>query len=186
MAESTSGESSASKSLLWMMIAFFAGVAVLLGGGMFLASRVSKMAGMSAAINKDTRRSPGGTFRLEKESAIGAGLPLYPRASLVVPGENEAAEAMENAKKGIEEANYHSTDTRDSVDGWYIKHLSAEFKRRDAGEKPLPEIFNNVRVSDSDIAFVAERGQRISIVALSLDAAGTKIALIRFDKPAEQ
>jgi len=75
---------------------------------------------------------------------------------------------------------------RDFVDQWYTKHLSAEFQRHDAGETPLPEIFHNVNVSGSDIAFVAERGQRVSIVALSLDAAGTKISLIRFEKPAEQ
>jgi hypothetical protein len=72
------------------------------------------------------------------------------------------------------------------VDSWYAKHLSTEFQRHDAGEKPLPEVFQNVRVSDSDIAFVAERGQQVRIVTLSLDAGGTKIELIRLDKPSEQ
>jgi hypothetical protein len=186
MAEpSVSGESSSSKSLLWMMISFFAGVSVLLGGGIFLASRISKVAGISASMSKDTRRSPGGSFRLEKESAVGPGLPLYPHASLIVPDENGAGAAIQDAKKGVEEVNYHSNDTRDTVDGWYAKHLGAEFQRHDAGEKPLPEVFQNVRVSDSDIAFVAERGQQVRIVTLSLDAAGTKIALIRLDKPSK-
>lgn len=184
MAEaSASGDSSSSKSLLWMMLAFFAGLGVLLGGGIFLASRISKVAGISASMSKDTRRSPGGSFRLEKESAVGPGLPLYPHASLLVPDESGAVEAMQNAKKGIEEVKYHTSDTRDSVDGWYAKHLSSEFQRHDAGEKPQPEIFQNVQVADSDIAFVAERGQQVRIVTLSLDAGGTKIALIRLNKP---
>ena len=185
MAQTTAtGESSSSKSLLWMMIAFFVGLGILLGGGIFLASHISKMAGIAASMNKDTRRTPGGSFRLEKESAVGPGLPLYPHASLIVPGESGAGEAAQNAKNGIEEVKYHSTDTRESVDGWYAKHLGGEFVRHDAREKPLPDVFQNVRVSDSDIAFVAERGQQVRIVALSLDAGGTKISLIRYDNPA--
>jgi len=60
--------------------------------------------------------------------------------------------------------------------------LSPAFTRRDAGDKPVPAIFNDARVSDSDIAFVAERGQTVGIVALSLDSGGTKISLIRFSK----
>jgi hypothetical protein len=181
-----SGESSPSKSLMWMMIAFFAGLGALLGGGMLLASRISKVAGISASMNKDTRRTPGGSFRLEKESAIGPGLPIYPHSSLIVPGESQAAEALQNAKKGIEEVNYHTADMRDLVDAWYVKHLSSEFQRHDAGERPLPEVFQNMRVSESDIAFVAQRGQQVRIVALSLDASGTKITLIRLDRASEQ
>lgn len=183
---SVSGESSSSKSLLWMMIAFFAGLGILLGGGIFLAGRVTKMAGISASMSKDTRRTPGGSFRLERQSAVGPGLPVYPNSSLIVPGENEAAEALQNSKKGIEEVEYHTNDTRDLVDGWYAKHLSSEFQRHDAGETPLPDVFQNMRVSQSDIAFAAQRGQQVRIVALSLDAGGTKISLIRLDKAAQQ
>jgi hypothetical protein len=186
MAETSAGESSSSKSLLWMMLAFFAGLGILLGGGMFLASRIMRTAGISASMSKDTVRTPLGSFRLEKEGAVGPGLPLYPHASLVVPGEEASAEAIKNSKRGVDSVNYHSTDLRDSVDNWYVKHLGSEFQRHDAGEKPLPEIFRDVRVSDNDIAFVAERGQQVRVVALSLDATGTKISLIRFDKPAPQ
>jgi hypothetical protein len=186
MAESSAGESSSSKSLLWMMLAFFAGLSILLGGGFFLASRIMRTVGLSASMNKDTVRTPIGSFRMEKESAVGPGLPLYPHASLILPGEEASAEAIQNAKRGMDSVNYHSPDLRDSVDNWYSKHLGPEFKRHDAGETPLPDIFRDVRVSDNDIAFVAERGQQVRIVALSLDATGTKISLIRFDKPAAQ
>jgi hypothetical protein len=68
------------------------------------------------------------------------------------------------------------------VDEWYSKHLSPEFTRRDGGQKPVPAIFDDARVSDSDIAFMAEREQMIRIVALSTDSGGTKISLIRFSK----
>jgi hypothetical protein len=183
MAEgSVSGNSSSSKSLMWMMIGLFIGLAVLLAGGLFLASRVVRSMGLSAASARDTVRTPGGSFRLEKETEVGPGLPVYPRSSLVVPDDDAAAAAIKQAQNGIQISTYHTTDTRDFVDEWYSKHLSPEFTRRDAGDKPVPAIFSDARVSDSDIAFVAEREQMVRIVALSLDSGGTKISLIRFSK----
>ena len=177
---SVSGNSSSSKSLMWMMIGLFAGLAVLLGSALFFASRAVRSMGLSAASAKDTMRTPGGGFRLEKETEVGPGLPLYPRSALVVPDDDTAATSIKEAQNGIETSIYHTTDTRDFVDSWYAKHLSPEFTRRDAGEKPA--ILSGTRVSDSDIAFVAEREQMVRIVALSLDSGGTKISFIRFSK----
>jgi len=183
MAEgSVSGNSSSSKSLMWMMIGLFTGLAILLAGGLFLASRVVRSMGLSAASAKDTVRTPGGSFRLEKETEVGPGLPVYPRSSLVVPDDDASLAAIKQARNGIETSTYHTGDTRDFVDSWYSKHLSPEFTRRDAGDKPVPAIFSDARVSDNDIAFVAEREQMVRIVALSLDSGGTKISLIRFSK----
>jgi len=183
MAEgSVSGNSSSSKSLMWMMIGLFIGLAVLLAGGLFLASRVVRSMGLSAASARDTVRTKGGSFRLEKETEVGPGLPVYPRSSLVVPDDDSAATAIKQAQNGIQTSTYHTTDTRDFVDEWYSKHLSPEFTRRDAGDKQVPAIFSDARVSESDITFVAEREQMVRIVALSLDSGGTKISLIRFSK----
>jgi hypothetical protein len=185
MAEgSVSGNSSTSKSLMWMMIGLFTGLAILLAGGLFLASRVVRSMGLSASSARDTVRTPGGSFRMEKETDIGPGLPLYPRSSLVVPDDDAAAAAIKQAQNGIQTSTYHTTDARNFVDEWYSKHLSPEFTRRDAGDRPVPAIFTDSRVSDNDIAFVAEREQMIRIVALSLDSGGTKISLIRFSKAA--
>lgn len=183
MAEgSSSGNSSSSKSLMWMMIGLFTGLAILLAGGLFVASRVVRSMGLSAAGARDTVRTPGGSFRLQKETEVGPGLPVYPRSSLIVPDDAAAAAAVKQAQSGIETSTYHTTDTRDFVDEWYSKHLSPEFTRRDAGDRPASSTFSDTRVSDSDIAFVAEREQMVRIVALSLDSGGTKISLIRFSK----
>jgi len=183
MAEgSTSGNSSSSKSLMWMMIGLFTGLAILLAGGLFLASRVVRSMGLSAASAKDTVRTPAGSFRLEKETEIGPGLPVYPRSSLIVPDDAAAATAVKQAQSGVETSTYHTTDTRDFVDSWYTKHLSPEFTRHDVGDKAVPEIFSDPSASDNDIAFVAEREQMVRIVSLSLDSGGTKISLIRFSK----
>jgi len=180
--ESSSGSSSSSKSLMWMMIGLFTGLGILLASGLFVASRVVGSMGLSAARVKDTVRTPGGSFRLEKETAVGPGLPVYPGSSLMVPDEAAAVAAVKQAQSGIETATYHTNETRDFVDEWYSKHLSPEFTRRDAGEKPVPAVFSEVQVSDNDIAFVAERGQMVRIVALSVDSGGTRISLIRFSK----
>jgi hypothetical protein len=184
MAEgSSSGNSSSSKSLMWMMIALYAGLALLLAGGLFVASRVVRSMGLTAANAVNTVRTPGGSLRLEKEGQVGPGLPVYPRSSLIVPDDSTAAIAVKQAQNGIEISTYHTTDTRDFVDEWYGKHLSPEFTRRDSADKPVPAIFSDARVSDNDIAFVAEREQMEGIVALSIDSGGTKISLIRFSKP---
>jgi hypothetical protein len=183
MAESSTTEgSSSSKSLMWMMIAVFVGLSGLLSGGLFLANRMVRSMGLAAATSKDTIRTPAGSFRLEKQNEVGPGLPVYPNASLVLPTEKAAALAIQERKNGISAVTYQTRDTRDSVDIWYSKHLGPEFARHDAGEKPLPEVFRDARVSDSDIAFLAERGRQVAIVALSLGARGTSISLLRFDK----
>jgi len=184
MAESSA--SADSKSLLWMMLGFFIGITILLGGGFLLVSRVVRSVALSAASSdKNTVHTPGGNFRLQKQDQVGPGLPVYPRASLELPEASSAGVSIKQAEKGVSVSTYHTADLRDFVDNWYSQHLSPEFKRRDSGDKPLPEIFKDANVSDSDIAFVAERGAQTRIVALSLDEGGTKISLIRVDKSSD-
>jgi hypothetical protein len=178
----SSGTASSSKSLMWMMIALFGGLAVLLGMGLFVASRAVRSMGLSAANGKDTIHTPGGTFRLEKEAEVGPGLPVYPRASLIVPDDDAAAAAIKQAQKGIEVSAYQSNESRDFVDSWYMKHLSPEFTRHDAGDRPADPLYADAHVLESDIVFVAERDQKVRVVALSENPSGTKISLIRFDK----
>jgi hypothetical protein len=185
MAEgSVSGNTSSSKQLMWMMIGVFAGLALLLAIGLFMASRVVRSMGLSASSAADTVRTPGGSFRLEKETEVGPGLPVYPRSSLVVPDDDAAKAAIREAQNGIRASVYHTTDERSFVDEWYGKHLSPEFTRHDAGEKPVASILADAHVSENDIAFVAEREQMVRIIALAPDSGGTKISMIRFTKTA--
>ena len=167
---------------MWMMLALFGGLAVLLGAALFVASRAVRSIGLSAAGARDSIHTPGGTFRLQKETDVGPGLPVYPRASLIVPDDQAAAAAIKQAQQGIEVSSYYSSDTRDFVDGWYGKHLSPEFARHDAGSQPAGSFYRDAHISQNDIVFVAEREKMVRAVALSLDPSGTKILLIRFDK----
>jgi hypothetical protein len=179
MAES--GNSSVSKKLMWMMIGLFAGMAVLLGGGLFMAGRVVRSMGLAASTPKDTVKTPVGSFRLQKAGQVGPGLPVYPRSSLELPGENAAAEAIKDREAGRNNVFYHTTDAREAVDSWYSQHLSPQFTRHDASEKPMLEILQKARVAETDIVFVAEHGSQARIVALSEDSGGTKISLIHFE-----
>jgi hypothetical protein len=167
---------------MWMMLALFAGLGGLLAAGLFVASRAVRSMGLSAASARDTIRTPGGAFRLQKETEIGPGLPVYPRASLVVPDEQTAAAAIKQAQEGMEVSTYQSSETRDFVDGWYMKHLSAEFTRHEPNSKLEGAVYIDAHVLDSDIVFVAERENKMRVVALSENPSGTKILLIRFDK----
>jgi len=166
-----------------MMVGFFVGITILLGGALLLVSKVINSVALSInASDRNTVHTQGGSFRLQNQDQVGPGLPVYPRASLELPEASSIGTSMRQAESGVSVSAYHTVDLRDFVDNWYSQHLSPEFKRRDSGDKPVPEIFKDTNVSDSDIAFVAERGAQIRIVALSLDEGGTKISLIRVDK----
>jgi len=177
---SSPGDASSSKSLMWMMLALAAGLGVMLGGGLFIANTLLHSMGLAAATNnRNTLRTPMGSFRLEKQDQIGPGLPVYPRGSLQLPGSDSTGEAIQRAQEGITAVTYHTADDREAVDSWYVQHLSPEYTRHDASERPLPEAFRTLPVADGDISFLAERGNNIRGVTLSQDSGGTRICLLQ-------
>jgi len=186
MAKDASASSGApsSKSLLFMMVAMTCGVCVLLAGGLLMASRVINALGLRSSSDKTTVRTPIGDYRLEKAQQVGPGLPVYPAASLVLPGPEAArlAEADSNQPQVVSSI-YHTNSSREYVSNWYVEHLSPEFTRQDSGPKKLPDEFRNVHISDEDITFVGERGDQVRVVDLTQDDTGTKITLLRSAKP---
>jgi hypothetical protein len=183
---STSGGASSSKSLLFMMIAMTVGFSVLLGGGLLMASRVIHALGLRESSDKTTMRSPLGDFRVEKAREVGPGLPVYPQATMIIPGTPAAHVPPNNDLPQVVASSYYTNSSREYVVNWYLEHLSPEFVRQDSGPKKLPEAFRDSHISDDDIAFVGERGDQIRVVALAQDDAGTKITLLRSStKPPE-
>jgi hypothetical protein len=177
-----SGGASSSKSLLFMMIAMTCGFCFLLGGGLLMASRVIHALGIRASSDKSTVRSPLGDYRLEKASAVGPGLPVYPQSTLVLPGSEAAHVPANDDQPQVVSSIYHSNASREYVVNWYLVHLSPEFVRQDNGAKNLPEAFHDSHISDDDVTFLGERGDQVRLVALALDDTGTKITLLRFSK----
>jgi hypothetical protein len=175
----SSGGAPSSKSLLFMMIAMTCGFTVLLSGGLLMASRVIHALGLRESSDKTIMRTPLGDYRVEKAREVGPGLPVYPQATMVLPGTEAARVAKNSDLPQVVSNTYHTNSSREYVVNWYLEHLSPEFVRRDSGPKNLPEAFRDSRISDDDIAFVGERGDQIRVVALTLDDAGTKITLLR-------
>jgi hypothetical protein len=179
MSDSVSAGDSSAKSLMWMTVALFAGFGVLLGGGLFMASHLVRSLGLAAATGKNTLRTPMGGFRMEKESQVGPGLPVYPRSSLELPSNDSTGKELQDAKDGVRTVTYLSTDEREAVEYWYAQHLSAEFTRHASSEQPFSPPFQDVHLAEGDIAFLAVRAENIRIVTLSTDPTGTKIQLVR-------
>jgi hypothetical protein len=173
----------ASKSLLFMMIAITAGFCVLLGAGLVTASRLIGSLQLRAGSDKSTVRTPIGEFRMDKASETGPGLPVYPQASLVLPG-GASAPLAANDHPQVVSSMYHTNTPRDFVATWYREHLSPEFARQDAGPKSLPGAFEGSGIADADIVFLGERGDQVRLVSLAADDTGTKITLFRSAKPA--
>jgi hypothetical protein len=167
-----------------MMIALTCGFGVLLGGGLLMASRVISALGIRAGSDKTTVRTPLGEFRVEKAKEVGPGLPVYPAATLVLPGAAAAHPPSSDDQPQVLASTYHTNSSREYVATWYLEHLSPEFVRQDSGPKKLPEAFRDAHISDDDIAFVGERGEQLRVVALAIDDMGTKITLLRsYNKP---
>jgi hypothetical protein len=170
-----------------MMVAMTCGFCVLLGGGLLMASRVIGALGLRAGSDKATVRTPLGEYRIEKAKEVGPGLPVYPAATLVLPGAAAAHLPLNDDQPQVLASTYHTNSSREYVANWYVEHLSPEFTRQDSGPKKLPEAFRDSHISDDDIAFVGERGEQVRVVALTTDDMGTKITLLRsYTKPPAQ
>jgi len=187
MAKSGSDSSGpSSKSLLFMMVAITCGFCVLLDAGFLMASRVIGALGLRAGSDKTTVRTPLGEFRVEKAREVGPGLPVYPAATLVLPGGPVHLPSNDDQPQVVSSI-YHTNSSREYVANWYGEHLSPEFRREDNGPKQLPDAFHDAHISDEDIAFVGERGDQVRVVALAIDEMGTKITLLRsYTKPPPQ
>jgi hypothetical protein len=173
----------ASKSLLFMMIGLTCGLSLLLSAGLITASSVIRAMRLRASSDKATVRTPIGEFRLEKAAEVGPGLPVYPQASLVLPGGPPLASNNDQSRLVI--STYHTNTSREFIVNWYLEHLSAEFVRQDVGPKNVPAEFQGLPIAD-DIVFIGERGDQVRGVALTSDDTGTKITLLRSAKPAAQ
>jgi hypothetical protein len=127
---SSSGESSSSKSLFFMMAAMFCGFGILLGAGLLMASRVIHSLQLRAEGDKTTVRTPLGDFRVEKAQQVGPGLPVYPQASLVLPGGAPLHLPADDNQPQVVASTYHTNSSREYVVNWYLEHLSRNSSAR--------------------------------------------------------
>ena len=152
---------------------------------MLMTSRLIHALGLRNSSDRSTIRTPIGEYRFEKAQQVGPGLPVYPQADLVLPGDKAARISKGNPNQSqVVSSTYHTNSSRDYVANWYLDHLSPEFVRQDNGPKNLPEVLHDLHISDDDIVFVGERGDQVRVVSLASDSMGTTITLLRSAKPA--
>jgi len=168
-----------------MMIAMTVGACILLGAGLEMGSRIIHSMGLREAADRTTVRTPIGDFRFEKAKQVGPGLPVYPQAMLVLPGDATRA-PQDDAEPQVVASTYHTNSSREYVEHWYLEHLDSEFVRQDRGPKNLPEPLRGAHISDDDIMFIGERGDQVRAVSLTEDNTGTKITLLRSAKAPSQ
>ncbi len=182
----SSGESSSSKSLFFMMAAIFCGFGILLSAGLLMTSRVIHALQLRSEGDKSIVHTPLGDYRVEKAKEVGPGLPIYPQASLVLPGGAPVRLPANDNQPQVVASTYHTNSSREYVADWYLGHLSPEFVRQDPGPKNLPEAFQKSHITEADIIFVGERGAQIRLVCLATEDMGTKITLLRSAKQPSQ
>jgi hypothetical protein len=182
MAQTSAAGSSSSNSLFWMMLAAGSVFVILLGGGIFVSSRVLSSMRSPAGAGAVTAHTPTGDFRVEQLKDIGPGLPLYPRAILLVPGGSAGAALPQGPHSQLQTTTYYTDDTRESVDSWYLQHLGAEFVRHKIGDPHPPEELSDLPVPTDSIAFAGRRGEQVRVVSLVSNSSGTQIMLVRFVK----
>src|SRR5437879_7708715 len=130
---SASDGASSSKSLLFMMIAMACGFSILLGGALLMTSRVINALGLRAGSDKTTVRTPLGELRVEKAKEVGPGLPVYPAATLVLPGSAAGHLPPSDDQPQVLAGTYQTNSSRGYAANWSLDHLSPGVARQDSG-----------------------------------------------------
>jgi hypothetical protein len=169
-----------------MMAAMFCGFAILLSAGLLMTSRVIHALQLNSESDKSIVRTPLGDYRVEKAQDVGPGLPIYPQATLVLPGGGPIHSPANVNQPQVVTSTYHTNSSREYVADWYLGHLSPEFVRQDPGPKTLPQAFQESPITEADVIFVGERGDQVRLVCLTAEDLGTKITLLRSAKQPSQ
>jgi hypothetical protein len=165
-----------------MKVALASGLGFLLGGGIFMVSRVGHALQLPAVGEELTLRTPTGDWRVERPNEVGPGLPVYPDAKLVLPGQSVRPAAPKNNQAPAQTAIYYTNDPSEFVGDWYMNHLGSEFVRSNFAARAIPDAPSDLQISDTDITFVGERGDQVRIVTIAADPTGAKITLVRYTK----
>jgi hypothetical protein len=174
-----SASDSSFKSLPWIKLAAFGGLALLVGAGIYMTSNLGRALQFHPAGTEATVRTADGDWRVERPSEEGPGLPVYPEASLVLGSRGGVPAGPKHNQSEVYTTIYHSSDPSEFVNDWYLKHLGPEFAPNSSTDRQIPRILLDASITDKDITFVGERGDQVRIVAIATDSTGTEIKLVR-------
>ena len=169
------------RALLWVLGTVVVLVAVLVGGGLYIASRIVR--NVTVGPNGNVQVStPAGEISVNKTTADTTGLPVYPGASLQpYQGAQVQFEPSKEAREGVgvNVATYMTSASLNEVAGWYRKNLDPSFEERHGTRAGFTDD-GIVEMGHPSIAFVSkDERDRARIVALESKGDQTKIVLVR-------
>lgn len=172
------------RALWWVLGTIIALLLLVIGGGLYVASRVVR--GISVqGPNQVEIRTLAGNVSIDKTSRNDTGLPVYPGA---IPPREGAQIQLDPLHRdggfGLTAAKYFTSTPLQTVARWYRHELDSSFEEKQGSG--VIEDEGVVYVHHADLAFISHQEDRLRIVALAREGDRTKIALVNMGKKEPQ
>ena len=175
-----------SNNAVWWILGIVAGgIVVMVVFGLLLASLFIRNLRVRNQGDNVEIQTPVGAIKVNKDVPRATGLPVYPGATTSENNKNAKVElSAGDGAVGIAVEHFTTSDSLDQVDAWYAHRLGSNFRREDhLSDHPIHGVTVD---SDTDVAFVDDRGDGTRVVALSKKGDDVDIVLFRAGKKEAQ
>jgi hypothetical protein len=168
----------------WVLGIIGGGLVLLIVCGLAFAALFVRHVHVNQSGDGVAIETPAGALRVDK-GGHATGLPEYPGA-LPLKAEGANIElSSNNNRAGIAIEKFHTTDTRDTVEAWYRKHLGPSY-RLETSHNIAKNNGWSTEVDAEDVAFVDDHNNGARVIALKATGDSTDIVLIRAGKQEPQ
>jgi hypothetical protein len=170
---------------VWLILGILLGaVALVVVAGLTATGLILRHIDVVNSNNRVDIQTPVGEINVSKDQGHATGLPVYPGATKarddIVGGSADISVGSEGV--GIAAEAYESADSLDAVKAWYRSRLGPSF-RLEGGKEDLVTVNRaHFNLGDQDWAFVDDRGDSTSLVAVKKRNNGAQITLLRVGK----
>lgn len=172
------------RAVWWVLGVTIALLLLVIGGGLYVASRVVRGITVQGP-NQMQIRTLAGNISIDKTSGNYTGLPVYPGAVRHREGAQIQMDPLHrDGGFGLSAAKYFTSAPLQTVARWYRHQLNPGFQERQGNS--MIEDMGVVHVSHADLAFISQQENRLRIVALGRVDGRTKIALVNMGKEQPQ
>ena len=168
---------------VWWILGILGGVVVLIVlAGLTTAYLIVRHVDVRNNSNRVEIQTPAGDLKVSKDGTHATGLPVYPGATKgtddnIVGGSADIS--VGDQALGIAAESYDSNDSLEAVKTWYRSHLAPSF-HLEAGKDDRVRVNRaHFDMGDQDWAFVDDRADTTSLVALRRTANHVQITLLR-------
>lgn len=170
-------------AIWWILGIVGAGIVLLILAVAAVTGLFIRRVSIQNAGDKVEIQTPAGAIRVNKNEWHSSGLPVYPGAKPSADhGGSVELSAGDDASVGLAEEEYTTSDRFEKVRDWYRHRLGSEFRLETEKGETATAKKERIRMGESELAFVDDRGDGARIVALNHDGGGTKIKLLRVGK----